>query len=96
MRRATPQAQKVFNLIPSDVGRRLSDIKSNLRLHDLDQMIRAVIDDLGTRELEVQDRDGHNEAGLGTLRRQKTGAMGSLVAWERRGPHTFVSAHSSS
>ena len=57
IRRANPQAEKLFNLIPSDIGRRLSNIKSNLQAAELDQMIREVIDSLETREMEVRDQE---------------------------------------
>src|SRR5262249_28420398 len=58
VRRATPLAEKLFNLIPTDIGRRLSDLKSNLLLNNLDEMIREVIDALTTREQKVQDNQG--------------------------------------
>jgi two-component system CheB/CheR fusion protein len=59
IRRFTPPAEKVFNLIPTDMGRPISDIKSNLRLDELPRMIARVIDTLAPHESEVQDKDGH-------------------------------------
>src|SRR5205814_10556897 len=58
IRRFTPQAEKAFNLIPTDMGRPISDIKSNLRVDDLARLIARVIDTLAPHESEVQDRDG--------------------------------------
>lgn len=58
VRRATPLAGKIFNLIPTDIGRRLSDLKPNLRITDLDARIRLVIDTLQTQECEVEDKQG--------------------------------------
>jgi two-component system CheB/CheR fusion protein len=58
IRRFTPMAERVFNLIPSDVGRRLSDMTRTVVVPDLDQMVRQVIDELTTIEREVQDREG--------------------------------------
>jgi len=58
VRRFTPMAERIFNLIPSDVGRRLSDLNRNLLAPDLDQLIREVVDSLATVEREVQDREG--------------------------------------
>jgi two-component system, chemotaxis family, CheB/CheR fusion protein len=55
IRRATSQAEKIFNLIPADVGRRLSDIKHNLDIRDLDKTIQEVIESLQTREIQVRD-----------------------------------------
>jgi two-component system CheB/CheR fusion protein len=57
VRRATPMAERLFNLIPTDIGRRLSDLKVNLNVSNLDQMIREVIDTLTTREAKVQDHE---------------------------------------
>lgn len=57
IRRFTPQAEKVFNLIPTDAGRPISDIKPNLHEIDLAQLITAVIDSLAPHESEVQDKE---------------------------------------
>jgi two-component system, chemotaxis family, CheB/CheR fusion protein len=58
LRRFTPQAEKLLNLLPTDRGRRMKDIKPNLRISDLDEVLSGVIDDVETREREVQDQDG--------------------------------------
>src|SRR5205823_4671139 len=50
VRRATPMAEKLFNLLPSVIGRRLSDFRANLSIDNLDNLIREVIDTLTTRE----------------------------------------------
>jgi two-component system CheB/CheR fusion protein len=59
IRRFTPQAEKLLNLIPTDVGRPISDIKPNLNVPDLAQLIAAVINSLHPHESETQDRHGH-------------------------------------
>jgi two-component system CheB/CheR fusion protein len=59
IRRFTPQAEKLLNLIPTDVGRPISDIKPNLNVPDLAQLIAGVIDSLRPHESETQDRQGH-------------------------------------
>jgi len=59
LRRYTAPAEKVFNLIPTDIGRPIGDIKPNLQIPDLEQLIAEVIDTLQPQESEVQDRDGH-------------------------------------
>jgi two-component system CheB/CheR fusion protein len=59
IRRFTPLAEKTFNLIPTDVGRPISDMKPNLNLDDFPGMIAQVIDSLTPFEGEVQDRTGH-------------------------------------
>jgi two-component system CheB/CheR fusion protein len=59
IRKFTPLGQKLFNLIPSDVGRRISDINPNISLPDLKELVGEVIDTLNVKEIEVQDREGH-------------------------------------
>jgi two-component system, chemotaxis family, CheB/CheR fusion protein len=59
VRRFTPLAEKVFNLIPTDPGRPISDIKHNLQVADLIALLTEVIDTLRPHESEVQDRAGH-------------------------------------
>jgi two-component system CheB/CheR fusion protein len=59
IRRFTPPAEKLFNLIPTDLGRPISDIKPNLQVSDLAPVLANVIDTLSGHEGEVQDKDGH-------------------------------------
>jgi len=58
VRRFTPVTQKMMNLIPTDIGRPITDIKSNLRIPDLRQIIMRVIDTLEIQENEVEDNSG--------------------------------------
>ena len=58
IRRTTQLAERLFNIIPSDTGRKLSDINPNFDLPGLPKLIRAVIDDLIPCVREVQDKDG--------------------------------------
>src|SRR5262249_5085299 len=59
IRRFTPLAEKLFNLIASDVGRPISDIKLKIDVGDLTQILSEVIDSVVLKELEVRDADGH-------------------------------------
>ncbi len=59
IRRFTPKARRILNVLPADVGRPFEDIKTNVRVDDLDQQIAEVIETMTVRESEVQDRDGH-------------------------------------
>lgn len=59
IRRFTPMAEKIFNLIPTDVGRPLNHIKPNLNVPNLEEKILEVIDTLVIKEQEVQDTEGH-------------------------------------
>jgi two-component system CheB/CheR fusion protein len=58
IRRYTPMAERLFNLIPSDLGRRLSDLNRSILVPDLDQTVTGVITNLTPVERDVQDRDG--------------------------------------
>src|SRR4030095_7972131 len=58
IRRFTPMAEKVMNLIGTDIGRPLTDIKPNLRILDLKQTISHVIESLEIHESEVEDNKG--------------------------------------
>jgi two-component system, chemotaxis family, CheB/CheR fusion protein len=55
IRRFTPPAQKLLNLLPSDVGRRLSEIRPNLDVEDLGQFARESIDNVSSLEREVRE-----------------------------------------
>lgn len=59
IRRATPAAEKLLNLIGSDIGKPISDIKPNLDLSRFGDLVLESIDTVSVKELEVQDREGH-------------------------------------
>jgi two-component system CheB/CheR fusion protein len=58
LRRITPAAHSVLNLIDADIGRPLGNIKTNLRTENLDELIASVIDSITPIEREVQDLQG--------------------------------------
>ena len=58
IRRFTPQAEKLLNLIPSDIGRPIGHVKSNLQLAQLESMLLDAIESLRSSETEVQDNRG--------------------------------------
>src|SRR6184192_3494613 len=58
VRRATPAARDAFNILPTDIGRPLSELRPNIDVPDLENILREVIETLGTRERKVTDRDG--------------------------------------
>jgi two-component system CheB/CheR fusion protein len=58
IRRFTPSAERVLNLIPSDVGRPLGDLRTNLETEDLSRVVRGVIETLGPVDRTVQDTEG--------------------------------------
>jgi len=58
IRRFTPMAEKVFNLIPTDIGRPFSQISPNIVSPELLSMITEVIDSVTPIERTVKDTDG--------------------------------------
>ena len=59
IRRFTPLAEKVLHLIPTDVGRPISDIKPRIDVPNLDTILQNVLDTLIAAEQEVQDVEGN-------------------------------------
>ena len=56
--RFTPAAQSLIRILPSDVGRAISDLDLSHGLGDLQQTVREVLADLKTRDFEVIDSQG--------------------------------------
>lgn len=59
LRRFTPIAESVLNLIPSDIGRPITQIKPNINFPELEKSILQVIDSVTVQHHEVQDSQGH-------------------------------------
>jgi two-component system CheB/CheR fusion protein len=58
VRRFTSGARKTLNLIPSDVGRPIEDLKPRINVLSLEPLVTEVLDTLSVKEQEVQDLDG--------------------------------------
>jgi len=58
VRRATPAARSAFNILPTDIGRPLTELRPNIDVPDLENILREVIETLGTRERKVTDQKG--------------------------------------
>jgi chemotaxis methyl-accepting protein methylase len=58
VRRYTPGADKIFKLLPGDIGRPLSDITSNLDYPDMSEEAREVLRKLAFSEKQVATSDG--------------------------------------
>src|SRR4029079_3368384 len=58
IRRFTPKARSILNVVPTDVGRPLDDIKVNIVVPNLHELISNVIESNTMHESEVQDRSG--------------------------------------
>jgi two-component system CheB/CheR fusion protein len=63
IRRFTPRAGETLNLIPTDVGRPIGDIKPAVQRPDLDAMVADVMKSLDVKEEEAQDRQGTSPPG---------------------------------
>jgi len=59
VRRFTPRAEKVMNLIATDMGRPITDIKPNLKLQNLKDILSEVLDTLKIQDLQVEGLDGN-------------------------------------
>jgi two-component system, chemotaxis family, CheB/CheR fusion protein len=59
IRRFTPLAQQLLNLIPSDVGRSIRDIRPKIELPDWPHVIADVLRTMAPFEGEIQDSEGH-------------------------------------
>lgn len=59
VKRFTPSAQKIFNLLPGDIERPISDITNKLAYPDFIRDAEKVLQDLSTVESEVRVGDGN-------------------------------------
>ena len=59
IKRFTPASRKLFNLIPSDIGRPIADLASPLEPSDMVTLAREVQLSRVATETEVHTRDGH-------------------------------------
>ena len=59
IRRFTPVAERVFNLLATDLGRPLGGVRHNLDFPDLEQFLAQVITCAVPAEREVRDHAGH-------------------------------------
>ena len=59
IRRFTPMAEKVLNLIPADLDRSIGHINPNIDCPNLEQLIVECMDAVAPIERQVQDRQGH-------------------------------------
>jgi two-component system CheB/CheR fusion protein len=54
-----PVAEKLFNLIPTDTGRPISNIRLNLHISNIDGQLREVLETFVPNQQEVQDEKNH-------------------------------------
>ena len=58
IRQFTPPMQRLLSVRPSDIGRSINEIRLQLSVENIEPILTEVLETLGTRELEVQDREG--------------------------------------
>ena len=59
IRKFSPLAEKLLNIIQSDVGRPITNIRMNFELPNLDLLLLEAIKTVSPREIEVQDTHNH-------------------------------------
>ena len=59
IRRLTAASAKVLKIVPSDIGRPIMEIRPDIEVPNLDELIVSVIENLTPRELEIEDKYGH-------------------------------------
>jgi two-component system, chemotaxis family, CheB/CheR fusion protein len=58
VRRATPTARNAFNILPTDIGRRITELRPNIDVPDLENILRDVTETLNMQERKVKDVEG--------------------------------------
>jgi two-component system CheB/CheR fusion protein len=58
VRRFTPLAQEIIGLIPTDVGRPITNIRLNIAVKEIEKLITEVITKLTTIKMDLQDNNG--------------------------------------
>jgi len=59
IRRLTLASSKVLKIVATDIGRPITDIRWDVNVSNLDEVIAGVIETLTPRELEVHDKEEH-------------------------------------
>jgi two-component system CheB/CheR fusion protein len=60
VRRSTPAARNAFNVRPTDIGRRITELRPNVDLPDLENILRDVIQTFSTQARKVTDKEGRD------------------------------------
>jgi two-component system CheB/CheR fusion protein len=88
VRRATPGARNAFNILPTDIGRRITELRPNIDVPDLENILRDVNETLNMRERTVRDFAGHEYSlrvrPYRTIDNKIDGAVITLVDLEKR------------
>jgi two-component system CheB/CheR fusion protein len=60
IRRFTPLAQTLFNILPTDVGRSIADMRHNIEIDDFPELLARAINQGVELENQVQSREGRS------------------------------------
>jgi two-component system CheB/CheR fusion protein len=55
-----PAARNAFNILPTDIGRRITELRPNIDIADLENILQDVTETLNTRERKVTDMEGRD------------------------------------
>ncbi len=58
IRRFTPAAGQVLNLLPADIGRPITDLRLNIKVENLGSIVEKVVTTLSPEEMEIQTQTG--------------------------------------
>jgi two-component system CheB/CheR fusion protein len=58
IRRFTAPAEKLLNLLPTDIGRLIHHIRPNVKIPHAERLIAEVMEKVSQKELEIQNREG--------------------------------------
>jgi hypothetical protein len=53
-------ARNAFNILPTDIGRRITELRPNVDNPDLENILRDVTETFNMRERKVKDLEGHD------------------------------------
>ena len=82
IRRFTPMAAKLLNLIGTDLGRPISDLKPNFDMSDLRPMVMEVIDTVTVKAREIRDHAGRwYEMRIYPYKTADRKIDGAVIAW---------------
>ncbi len=59
IRRYTPKAERMWNLIPGDLGRPIGNINPNMEIPGLKKMVLEVLENIESKEVQVKDNDNN-------------------------------------
>ncbi len=59
IRRYTPRAENIWNLIASDIGRPIGNINPNIEIPEIKKHILEVLDTLESREFQIMDKENN-------------------------------------